>query len=36
MAEKLRIVAFDTVQIEDGDWDPSHRPSGADVWHRRD
>jgi hypothetical protein len=21
MAEKLRIIAFDTVQIEDGDWD---------------
>jgi hypothetical protein len=21
MAEKLRVMAFDTVQIEDGDWD---------------
>jgi hypothetical protein len=25
MAEKLRIIAFDTVQIEDGDWDGPHQ-----------
>jgi hypothetical protein len=25
MAEKLRIIAFDTVQIEDNDWDGPHQ-----------
>ena len=33
MAEKPRVLAFDTVEIEDGDWDGPH-PHGEFLTYR--